>query len=201
MEDDVLILRGYRAEDNEYIRQIKRENSSSPEEYDNDEVWEISCDWLFRKNSFVCSILKKEDKKYVGYVSIKDSSRNLWEVAIELLAEQCNQGYGFRAMSLFIQAVSNATGRTQFQALVEVDNIPSQMLMEKLGARLIDIYDYTFDGDEEKANAFEQKYLDKITDRMIKLAQQIDVEPRKLLSHVLDYRLFIEDGELVNKRR
>lgn len=47
--------------------------------------------------------------------------------------------------------------------------------------------------------AFEKKNLDKITDRMIYLAQKIQVEPRKMLSHVLDYRFFIEDGEIAYK--
>lgn len=200
-KDDVLILRGYREEDNGYIRQIKKENSSSPNEYDDDKVWEFSSNWLIDEKSFVCSIIREDDNQYIGYISIKNSSSNLWEIAIELLEKQCNKGYGTRALALFLPAISKATGKTQFQALVETDNIPSQKLMEKLGARLIDIYDYTFNGDEDEAEAFEEKHLDKITDRMIELAEQIDVESRKMLSHVLDYRFFIEEGKIANKRR
>lgn len=73
--------------------------------------------------------------------------------------------------------------------------------MEKLGARLIDIYDYTFQGDEDAATAFEEKYLAEITERMVMLAEQIQVEPRKMLSHVLDYRFFLENGKIRNRSR
>ena len=200
-EDEIILLRGYREEDNDFIRQIKKENSYNPDDYDDDEFWNMSSKWLRRKNSFLCSVIHKQDSQFIGYISIKDTSRNLWEIAIELLAEHCNKGYGFRALSTFLPAVSKLTGKKQFQALVEVDNLPSQRLMEKAGARLIDLYDYAFHGDEEKAAAFEESHLDRITDRIIDLANQIGVEPRKLLSHVLDYRFYVEDGKLVNKRR
>ncbi len=201
VEDDIVVLRGYREEDNDYIRKIKQENSSSREMYEDDEKWNLSSDWLRRKESFVCSIIRKSDKQYVGYISIKDSGSNLWEFAIELLLEQCNKGYGTRAVALFLTTISEITGKKQFQALVETDNLPSQRLMEKLGARLIDIYDYTFKGDEVATEEFEEKHIDRITDRMIELAEQINVEPRKLLSHVLDYRFFIENGKIVDRRR
>lgn len=80
-------MRGYRDEDNSYIRQIKKENCEKSDDYDNDEAWEFYCNWLQRDNTFVCSILEKKDNQYIGYISIKDTSRNLWELAIELLAE------------------------------------------------------------------------------------------------------------------
>lgn len=146
--------------------------------------------------------MEKKDNQYIGYISIKDTSRNLWELAIELLAEQCNKGYGYRAVSLFLAEVSRITEKKQFQTLVEVDNsIPSQMLMEKLQASLIDIYDYAFGGDEKKAQSFEECHLDRIKDRMRELAKELRVEPRKLLSHVLDYRIFVENGKIVKKSR
>ena len=200
-EDEIILLRGYREEDNDFIRQIKKENSYNPEEYDNDEFWNMSSMWLRRRNSFLCSVINKKDNQFIGYILIKDTSRNLWEIAIELLADHCNKGYGFRALSAFLPVVSKLTGKKQFQALVEVDNLPSQRLMEKSGARLIDLYDYAFHGDEEKAAAFEESHLDRITDRIIDLANQIGVEPRKLLSNVLDYRFYVENGEIVNMRR
>ena len=200
-EDEIILLRGYREEDDDFIRQIKKENSYNPEEYDNDEFWNMSSMWLRRRNSFLCSVINKKDNQFIGYILIKDTSRNLWEIAIELLAEHCNKGYGFRALSAFLPVVSKLTGKKQFQALVEVDNLPSQRLMEKSGARLIDLYDYAFHGDEEKAAEFEESHLDRITDRIIELANQIGVEPRKLLSNVLDYRFYVENGEIVNMRR
>ena len=97
-EDDMIYLRAYREPDNEFIRQIKKENSSDPHMYDDDEVWKLSGEWLNYDFSLVCSILSKKDDSYIGYVSIKNTSKNLWEIAIELLASQCHKGYGTRAM-------------------------------------------------------------------------------------------------------
>lgn len=122
---------------------------------------------------------------------------DLWEIGIEFLQEYCHMGYGTAALRLFLSVITDITGKTQFQTLVETDNILSQKLMEKLGARLVDIYDYVFHS-EEGAEVFEEEHLNEITDRMVELAEEIGVEPRKLLSHVLDYRLLVEDGEISN---
>lgn len=152
----------------------------------------ITCE-LREEQSLFMAILRREDNAYMGYVGLKDTSKNLWEFCIELLPEYCNQGYGCTAVKLFLKKVSEITGndKQQFMALVEVDNIPSQKLMLKLGGRLIDIYDILFH-DEERAEKFEEEHLDEITDHMIELAEELMVEPRKLLSHVLDYRIFAE---------
>ena len=198
-EDEIIYIRGYRPEENNFIRQIKKENSSNPELYDDDELWELSSEWIRKDRIFLCSIFEKKSREFVGYISLKDTRSNLWEIAIELLAEHCNKGYGTRAIQIFLPAISAISGKAQFQALVETDNIPSQRLMEKCGAELIDIYDYSFDGDEDAAIDFEERHLHLITDRMVKLAQVIDVKPRKLLSHVLDYRFFVENGVIVDK--
>ena len=172
--------------------QIKRENSESPDFYEKEEMVKSSWEIFQTEYSLVCSIIRKSDNCFIGYVSIKDTRVNLWEIAIELLQEHCNKGYGTRAIPLLVNEVSRITSKKQFQALVETDNLPSQLLMEKIGAKLIDIYDYSFYGDEEAANAFEEKHLEEITERMIALAKWIDVESRKMLSHVLDYRIYAD---------
>lgn len=146
-----------------------------------------------QEESFYLVVIRKSDNACMGYVGLKDTTRNLWEFCIELLPEYCNQGYGYNAVKLFLKKISEITqnDKQQFMALVEVDNIASQKLMLKLGGRLIDIYDYTFH-DEERAEEFEEEHLNEITDHMIELAEELMVEPRKLLSHVLDYRIFAE---------
>ncbi len=201
VEDDVILLRNCRDSEKEKYIQVKKENTDNPEYYDNESAVDSTWKMFEDEKSFCCSIIRKRDNEFIGYISIKDTKSNLWEIAIELLQKYCNKGYGSRAIALFLPAISKITGKTQFQALVETDNIPSQLLMEKLGARLIDIYDYTFQGDEEAATAFEEKYMSEITERMVLLAEQIGVEPRKMLSHVLDYRFFVEDGAILNKVR
>ena len=201
VEDDVILLRNCRDSEKEKYIQVKKENTDNPEYYDNESAVDSTWKMFEDEKSFCCSIIRKRDNEFIGYISIKDTKSNLWEIATELLQEYCHKGYGSIAIALFLPAISKITGKTQFQALVETDNIPSQLLMEKLGARLIDIYDYTFQGDEEAATAFEEKYMSEITERMVLLAGQIGVEPRKMLSHVLDYRFFVEDGAIINKVR
>ena len=201
VEDDVILLRNCRDSEKEKYIQVKKENTDNPEYYDNESAVDSTWKMFEDEKSFCCSIIRKRDNEFIGYISIKDTKSNLWEIATELLQEYCHKGYGSIAIALFLPAISKITGKTQFQALVETDNIPRQLLMEKLGARLIDIYDYTFQGDEEAATAFEEKYMSEITERMVLLAGQIGVEPRKMLSHVLDYRFFVEDGAIINKVR
>lgn len=200
-EDEEILLRNCREAEKELYIQIKKENTDNPAFYNEDAGIESTWNMFLAEKCFVCSIIRKCDNEFIGYLSIKDTKSNLWEMAIELLQEHCHKGYGSKAVALFLPAISKITGKTQFQALVETDNIPSQMLMEKLGARLIDIYDYTFGGDEEAATAFEEENLSELTERMVELAEQLEVEPRKMLSHVLDYRFFIEDEKIANKAR
>ena len=42
---------------------------------------------------------------------------------------------------------------------------------------------------EEIQNEYEEQNLDQITPHMRELAEKLQVEPRKLLSHVLEYHI------------
>lgn len=198
-EDDTIYLRHMRESEKDHYMQVKWENSELPDLYEEEDSVQRIWEDMKAEKSFCCSIIRKSDNAFIGYVSIKDTSSNLWEIAIELLKSHCHKGYGSLALKLFLPAVSQITGKTQFQALVETDNEPSQRLMERCNAGLIDIYDYTFHGDEEAAFEFEEKNMGEITDRMVCLADKLGVEPRKMLSHVLDYRFFVKEGRLVKK--
>lgn len=200
-EDEMIFLRNCCDSEKKAYIQIKKENTDTPELYDDENAIEVTWNMFNSERSFCCSIIRKVDNKFLGYISIKDTKSNLWEMAIEMLQEHCRKGYGLRAIALFLPAVSKITDKSQFQALVETDNIPSQKLMEKSGAKLIDIYDYSFHGDEAAAIAFEEKNISEITERMVELAEQLGVEPRKMLSHVLDYRFFIQEGKILNMSR
>lgn len=116
------------------------------------------------------------------------TGKDLWEIAIELSSAHCHQGYGAKAIILFLQKVKEITGKSQFQFLVEVDNIPCQNCMKKIKASLIGIHNCAFDTEKE-ADAFEERNLELITEHIKTLSEELDVMPRKLLSHVLDYRL------------
>ena len=60
--------------------------------------------------------------------------------------------------------------------------------MNAIGARLIGICNI-LNYPEEIQNEYEEQNLDQITPHMRELAEKLQVEPRKLLSHVLEYHI------------
>lgn len=62
--------------------------------------------------------------------------------------------------------------------------------MDKLGA-IPDGIDEFLIHSEEDLRRIEEEYAEYIDDRMLKLAKKFGVEPEKLLSHVLRYRIIV----------
>lgn len=146
---------------------------------------ETQCDSVF-----YCMVERSSDFQKIGYIALKDTTKDVWEVAIELLPDFCGHGYGPAAILLFLNRIRDITGKRQYNFLVEVDNNPCQRCMEGIQAKLVGIVNLVFD-DREQAERFEEENLDMITKHLEDLAAELGVEPRKLLSHVLDYRLDI----------
>lgn len=88
-----------------------------------------------------------------------------------------------------MNGIQRITGKTEFRALVEVDNIPSQKCFEGLKAKLVGLCDSLVLKTDDERERFEERNLDLIDTHMLELAKRLGVEPRKLLSHVLDYRI------------
>lgn len=199
-EDDDILLRGCREEDKEKYYETMRQNSKLANRLHSTED-AVNVDWkdVMGDNEFCCSIIRKSDQQYLGFIKLHDTRKNLWEIGMEFQKEYQRKGYGTKAVALFLPAVSEITGKTQFQAFIDPENEPCQVLMKRIGASLIDIYDYFFHGDEEVMARIEEEHINDITPRMIELAGFLDVEPKKLLTYVLDYRFFVEDGEIINK--
>lgn len=126
-----------------------------------------------------------------GYLGIKDTRAALWEIAIELDAKHTQQGLGPRSIRLYLNEVQRITGRGDFKVVVEVevDNLPSQKCFERLGAKLAGLGDSVVLKTDEEKRRFEERNLDLIDAHMMELAGRLGVEPRTLLSHLLDYRL------------
>lgn len=141
-----------------------------------------------RDNALFCVVSTEADGTDIGYVAIKDTSCDLWELAVELDAPYCGKGFGSVAIQLFLDKVSRLTGKTQFQALVESDNYICQHCMKKTGAEFSGLYNLSFESETEAAE-FTESNLDLITDDIIQLASELHVEPRDLLTHVLEYRI------------
>lgn len=144
---------------------------------------------LLKPESFFCIVENAKDGTPVGYIGVKDTRADIWEIAIELDGRFAHHGFGSRGIQLFLNEIHRITGKSEYQALVETDNFPSQKCFEKLGARLIGLCNGPILKLDEEKRQFEEKNLNLIDDNMKELAARMGVAPRKLLSHVLDYRL------------
>lgn len=138
---------------------------------------------------FYCIIENSQNGQPIGYLGIKDTSADMWEIAIELDGESTKYGYGPRSIRLYLNEIQRITSHSVFRALVEVDNIPSQKCFDKLGAKLVGLHDSVVLKTKAERERFEEKNLSLIDAHMIGLAERIGVAPRELLSHVLDYRI------------
>ena len=151
---------------------------------DDDSLWKP----VEQEFSFYCMV--KLNDVSIGYVAIHDTRESIWEIAAEFDPEYCNKGLGTKSVKLFLKALQEITMYDLYRAKVEVENIASQKCLEKLGAELVGIANAAIDDEEEQA-CFENENLDRIDTNMIELAEKLHVEPRKLLSHVLEYHLMI----------
>jgi len=138
------------------------------------------------EKSLMLSIEK--DGEYIGYCGIKNTSQNPWEVAIELLPQWTKQGIGPVAISALLDAVKARFDTAVFRVRIDPGNMVSQRMFEKLGAVPNGISEFLLH-DQKSLEKCEEDNASLINEDLIALAAKFDVEPRKLLSHVLEYTL------------
>lgn len=190
--DEAVILRPIRVNDADLYMSVKAQYSMMYRalihmgKVDNEDLLRAD---LFKPESFYCIVENAKDKTLVGYIGVKDTRADIWEIAIELNGQFTHQGFGSRSIQLFLNEIHRTTGKSEYKALVETDNLPSQKCFEKLGASLMGLCNGPILKLEDEKRRFEERNLNLIDDNMEKLAARLKVEPRKLLSHVLDYRL------------
>lgn len=145
--------------------------------------------------SLMLSIVKDGD--YVGYCGIKNTAQPVWEIAIELLPAWRKHGIGFIALSAMLSEMKSRLGVTHYIVRIEPVNLASQKLFEKLGATPHGIVDIWFH-EQSTIEKCEEAGLHLIDDGMIAVAQKFNVEPQKLLSHVLEYELLWSGKEVTD---
>lgn len=128
------------------------------------------------------------DGEYAGYCGINNLSRENWEIAIELLSRFRNKGIGYTAIGIMLSEIKARLGVDCFRAKIDADNYASQRLFEKLGATPYGIAEHMLHKEEDITRC-EEENLEEIDDKLIQVAEKFGVEPRKLLSHVLEYEL------------
>jgi len=146
--------------------------------------------------SLMLSIVKNGE--YVGYCGIKNTAQPVWEIAIELLPEWRKHGIGFIALSAMLREMKSRLGVTQYIVRIEPTNLASQKLFEKLGATPYGIIDLWFH-EQATIEKCEEAGQHLIDDDMIAVAKKFNVEPRKLLSHVLEYKLLWIGKEITDE--
>lgn len=148
------------------------------------------CDMAWNEHvepkALMLTILK--DGAYVGYCGIKSLVHEPWEIAIELLPQWTNHGIGYQAITAMMEAISSRLGVSEFRVRIGPGNRASQKLFEKLGALPNGVSEFLIH-DQEALQKVEEENLHLIDEDLIALAAKFGVEPRNLLSHVLEYTL------------
>ena len=137
-------------------------------------------------NALMCSIIINEE--YVGYCGIKDINKECWEIAVELFGKNQRKGIGRAAMTSFLDSIKERTGVDEFRIRIFADNYASQALFEKLGAVPNGTSTFWLH-DEESIRKCEEDNMHLIDEQICMVAKKFSVEPRCLLSHVLEYKL------------
>lgn len=191
VRDGTVIIRPVKESDTEFYLSVRMQYSMiyrimiSQENRRREDLFLLD---LCQPESFY-GIIEDTSRVPVGYIGIKDTCTDIWELAIELDKQHTRRGLGPRSIILFLNEVHRITGRTTFKVKVEPDNIPSQKCFERLGAVLTGLCDSPLLKTPEEKEQFERKNLNLIDDNMRSVADRLVVEPQKLLSHVLEYRV------------
>ena len=192
VQDDLVLLRPLTLEDFDFYTHILAQHSLAVRailSQVKDDSLQMFREDVLSDDSFSCLIedVKKEIK--VGYVGIHDLRKPVWEIAIGLDDAYVHQGYGSHVLPLFLNGLWQVTGQAEYTARVDADNIASQGCMKKIGGELIGICNGIVPMTDEDRVRMEEQFLHLIDDHIRVLADTIGVEPRKLLSHSLEYRL------------
>lgn len=185
VETDRLILRMIQEADKEKYITLSYENSIMKSFFKDerfiDDLWSI----FMQDNSFVCSIFDKGTNEFIGYCSIKDMLKEVWEIAIEIKTDYHHMGYGTEALGAFLRKLSDITDQHCFIARIYYDNVVSQGFMRKIGAHPIRVHEFLLHGEElEKFRDENKNSIDRNTQR---LAQEFGVEPNDVLGGLLEY--------------
>lgn len=129
--------------------------------------------------------------EYAGYCGINNLAKENWEIAIELLKKFHRRGVGYTALNVMLSEIKSRLNVDRFRVKIDSDNYASQGLFEKLGAVPYGIAEYMLHKEEDIIRC-EEENIDAIDEELERVAKKFDVEPKKLLSHVLEYELIWE---------
>ena len=185
-KNDDILLRAVSEDQKDYMLRVSYECSFCKHEFENDTYRKYLWEEFVSENAANYCIYINDTKEFIGYCGIKDLTREIPELAIELLSKYRNHGYGFLALSLLMDQFSVIIGEKIFRTRVEVDNYASQSLHRKLGAVPNGLSEFLLHGEDLIRYQNENRYL--IDDNIRKLAVDFGVDPIEILGHVLEYK-------------
>ena len=184
--ENEIILRKVQDSDKDIFIELQKENnivkSMMKEEAYRNMLWNEHIEY----KALMFSVIV--DNEYAGYCGIKNTTHEQWEIAIEILNKWKHKGIGYRAISVMLDEIKNRLNVSEFRVRIDAENYPSQRLFEKLGAEPNGISEFLLH-EEADIGRCEEENIHLLDERMQKLAKRFSVEPRKLLSHVLEYKL------------
>ena len=184
--ENEIILRKVQDSDKDIFIELQKENnivkSMMKEEAYRNMLWNEHIEY----NALMFSVIV--DNEYAGYCGIKNTTHEQWEIAIEILNKWKHKGIGYRAISVMLDEIKNRLNVSEFRVRIDAENYPSQRLFEKLGAEPNGISEFLLH-EEADIRRCEEENIHLLDERIQELAKQFNVEPRKLLSHVLEYKL------------
>lgn len=184
--ENEIILRKVQDSDKHIFIELQKENnivkSMMKEEAYRNMLWNEHVEY----KALMFSVIV--DNEYAGYCGIKNTTHEQWEIAIEILNKWKHKGIGYRAISVMLDEIKNRLNVSEFRVRIDAENYSSQRLFEKLGAEPNGISEFLLH-EEADIRRCEEENIHLLDERIQKLAKQFNVEPRKLLSHVLEYKL------------
>ncbi len=184
--ENEIILRKVQDSDKDIFIELQKENnivkSMMKEEAYRNMLWNEHIEY----KALMFSVIV--DNEYAGYCGIKNTTHEQWEIAIEILNKWKHKGIGYRAISVMLDEIKNRLNVSEFCVRIDAENYPSQRLFEKLGAEPNGISEFLLH-EEADIRRCEEENIHLLDERIQELAKQFNVEPRRLLSHVLEYKL------------
>ena len=126
---------------------------------------------------------------FVGYCDVRDVRKDDWELGIVLLRRFWHRGYGTAAITALMRELHDDYGRESFIVRIDADNRASIGLFRKLGATPAGLSRAVFFPTEEDAARFERAHPELVDDCVREMGRLFDVDPIKLTSHALLFRL------------
>lgn len=167
--------------------------------HDNEEeLNEWSWQNAFENENRICYVIEKMPGNiYCGECAVKNICDDIPEIEIELMKEYQGQGIGYQSVVIMLNKLAVEYGKDNYYAKVEPDNYVSHFLFEKLGGQPIGILrDYEIS--DERVKQFTEDHKELLDKNIEEIAKKFGVEAELLLTHLLVYKMNIQDLNVRN---